>query len=36
MQAKKVYWPIHHFHIANSAPWLPLPAPGEKCISVFK
>ena len=36
MQAKKVYWPIHHFHIANNAPWLPLPAPGEKCISVFK
>ena len=21
IQAKNVYWPIHHFHIANNAPW---------------
>ena len=35
MQAKKVYWPIHHFHIANNAPWLPpAPSPAKKIISV--
>ena len=35
MQAKKVYWPIHHFHIANNAPWLPLPAPRRKMHKRF-